>query len=1130
MNYFCKKNALKASSLVKIYASSPEITQLTAILKSRENRKIRLQGLSGSALGFIAMAAFKTNTSHFLFIISDKEDAAYFFNDLENISESKTREEERKKVIFFPSSYRRPYESEKTDNANVLQRNECINRLCNSTSPLIIVTYPEALSEKVVTKKELIKNTLKLKKNEKVSMDFISELLLELNFERVDFVAEPGQYALRGGIADVFSYSDGYPCRIEFFGDTVESLRTFDPATQLSVKEKDEITILPDLHKISQISLESFLHLLPSGTVIWTEDIPFAVDKIDQDLQKAEKAFSNQNNTVSHLLPEELYLKGSEFAEALSHFRVIETGFKNYYRNRETIPFQISPQPHFNKNFDLFFTNLVDLAEKSYTNYIFSDNPKQLDRLNNIVADLKKKGGVSDFELFQSVDFSISKGFIDHGLKISCYTDHQIFERYHRYTLKDSFSTREAFTLKDIYSLKPGDYITHIYHGVGIFGGLEKIFNNGREQEALRIVFKDNDLLYVSIHSLHRISKYVGKEGTAPVLDRLGSASWARIKEKTKKRVKDIARDLIALYAKRKAAEGFSFSPDTYLQYELEASFIYEDTPDQVKSTADIKKDMEAGYPMDRLVCGDVGFGKTEVAIRAAFKAVSDSKQVAILVPTTVLALQHYRTFSERLREFPCNIDYLNRFKSGTQQKKTIEQLKTGKADIIIGTHRLLSKDITFKDLGLLIIDEEQKFGVAAKEKIKQMKVNVDTLTLSATPIPRTLQFSLMGARDMSIINTPPPNRFPVQTELHSFDEEIIRDAIRYEMKRGGQVFFVHNRIQNIMEVEGIIKRLVPDARVTVCHGQMDGDILEKEMLAFIDGEYDILLATTIIENGLDIPNANTIIINEAQHYGLSDLHQLRGRVGRANRKAFCYLLSPPLAALTDEARKRLKAIEEFSDIGSGFNIAMRDLDIRGAGNLLGSEQSGFISEIGYDMYQKILDEAIRELKQTEFKELFKDEMEEQPVSDCTIETDLELLIPDDYISNITERLILYKELDSLETEEELAVFEKKLTDRFGKLPKQTTDLIHAIRMRRLASRMGFEKLFLKQGRMVAYFTSDQDSAYFQSASFTRVLNYLKTNPSKCWMKESTNKLTLTFGQIHDVRDAIAALHEIGEN
>ena len=1118
---------MNAASLTGLYSSSPELIRLTEILKAGENGPVRLQGLSGSSLSFAAIAAFTSAPACYLFIISDKEDAAYFFNDIESITGNKDLEEEDRNVIFFPSSYRRPYETDKTDNANILQRSDCINRLCNSTSPLVIITYPEALSEKVVTKKELVKNMLRLRKNENVSMDFIAELLLELNFERVDFVVEPGQYALRGGIVDVFSFSSENPFRIEFFGDTVESLRTFNPATQLSVQEKEEISILPDMHKFTESALEPFFSLLPRSTVLWVEDISFAAEKMDFDLKKAEKAFSAADTAISHLFPEELYIKGNDFLEVLNRYKIIETGVRNYFRDSAIITFQAAPQPHFNKNFDLFFSNLLDNTEKGYTNYIFSDNPKQTERLRNITDDLKTRAGISDYNLFEAIDVSVSKGFVDHGLKIACYTDHQVFERYHRYTLKDSFSAREAFTLKDIYSLRPGDYITHIYHGVGIFGGLEKIFNNGKEQEALRIVFKDNDLLYVSIHSLHRISKYVGKDGTAPVLDRLGSASWSKIKEKTKKRVKDIARDLIALYAKRKATKGFAYAPDTYLQYELEASFIYEDTPDQVKSTGDIKKDMEADFPMDRLICGDVGFGKTEVAIRAAFKAVSDSKQVAVLVPTTILALQHFHTFTERLKDFPCNIDYLNRFKSSAQQKKTLEQMKAGKVDIIIATHRLLSKDIAFKDLGLLIIDEEQKFGVAAKEKIRQMKFNVDTLTLSATPIPRTLQFSLMGARDMSIINTPPPNRFPVQTELHSFDEEIIRDAIHFELRRGGQVFFVHNRIQNIRDVEGIISRLVPDAKVAICHGQMDGDLLEKTMIAFIEGDFDVLLATTIIENGLDIPNANTIIINEAQHYGLSDLHQLRGRVGRANRKAFCYLLSPPLVALTDEARKRLKAIEEFSDIGSGFNIAMRDLDIRGAGNILGSEQSGFISEIGYDMYQKILDEAIRELKQTEFHELFKEEMAANPVFDCTIETDLELLIPDDYISNITERLILYKELDSLESEEELTGFEEKLTDRFGKIPRQTADLVTAVKMRRLASKIGFEKIFIKQGKLIAYFTSDQQSPYFQSESFTKVLNYLKSNPSKCWMKESTNKLTLTFGNIHSVDEAIAAVRAI---
>jgi len=1119
---------VKVSDIIKLYSSSPEIIHLLELIESKDKQAVRLQGMSGSSLAIIAASAFSLSASNYCFILSDKEDAAYFFNDLENITGSKDKDSESREVLFFPSSYRRPYDIEKVDNANVLLRSDCINRLCNEPSPFIIVTYPEALSEKVITKRELVKNKLRLSKNESVSLDFIADLLSELNFERVDFVIEPGQYTVRGGIIDVFSFSHDYPYRIEFFGDTVESLRTFDPTSQLSVKEKDEIDILPDLNRITETSLVPFFSLLPSNSVIWAEDILYAAEKTKHEFEKAENAFLSLSREMKHLQPEELFLKSEDLMESVHQFQIIETGKKSIFKNQECIAFHISPQPLFNKNFDLLFSNLLEQTEQSYTNFIFADNPKQIERLNNIVDDLKSKSGLAGYSLFKAVDISISKGFIDHKLKIACYTDHQLFERYHRFTIRDNYNAKESFTLKDIYSLKPGDYITHIYHGVGIFGGLEKIDNNGKEQEALRIVFKDNDLLYVSIHSLHRISKYIGKDGTPPVLDRLGSASWSKLKERTKKRVKDIARDLIALYAKRRNSKGFPYAPDTYLQLELEASFIYEDTPDQLKATNDIKKDMEAGFPMDRLICGDVGFGKTEVALRAAFKAVSDSKQVAVLVPTTILALQHYRTFSERLRDFPCNIDYLNRFKSSGLQKKTLEELKSGKVDIIIGTHRLLSKDVAFKDLGLLVIDEEQKFGVAAKEKIRQFKVSVDTLTLTATPIPRTLQFSLMGARDLSIINTPPPNRYPVQTELHSFDEQVIRDAIHYEIRRGGQVFFVHNRIQNILDLQGIIQRLVPDAKVAIAHGQMDGVQLEKTMLAFIEGDFDVLLATTIIENGLDIPNANTIIINEAQNYGLSDLHQLRGRVGRSNRKAFCYLLTPPLIALTEEARKRLKAIEEFSDIGSGFNIAMRDLDIRGAGNILGSEQSGFISEIGYDMFQKILDEALRELKQSEFHELFKDEMEEQQVFDCTIETDLELLIPDDYISNITERLSLYKELDSLETEQELSLFEKKLNDRFGKMPRQTSELINAVKMRRLASKIGFEKIFIKQGKMIGYFTADQQSPYFQSDSFSRVLNYLKSNPARCWMKESNHKLTLTFGQINSVTDATDVLKGIG--
>ena len=852
--------------------------------------------------------------------------------------------------------------------------------------------------------------------------------------------------------------------------------------------------------------------------MIWSEYIRYTSDILDK----------NEDTN--------LFLPGQEFLDEIGRFRLIEYGKNFYSGTADPIRYSMSPQPSFNKNFDLLFADLQQNDVNGLKNILLADNPKQAERLKSILDDIivnKQEDGndlpvnVTRYDLQTTINFPLHEGFIDKDLKIACYTDHQIFERYHRFHLRDGYVSKEALTLKELYDLRPGDFVTHIDHGIGRFDGLEKIINNDKEQEAIRLIYKNNDILYVSIHSLHRISKYVGKEGSAPVLNRLGSDVWNKLKNKTKSRVKDIARELIRLYAERRAAKGIACSPDTYMQTELEASFIYEDTPDQLKATIDVKKDLEAEFPMDRLICGDVGFGKTEIAIRAAFKMVAESRQVAILVPTTILALQHYKTFSERLRDFPCKVNYINRFKSTREQSQILKELESGKIDILIGTHRLLSKDIIFKDLGLLIIDEEQKFGVSSKEKIKHFKINVDTLTLTATPIPRTLQFSLMGARDLSIINTAPPNRYPVQTEIHPFREEIIREAIQYELSRGGQVFFVNTRVQNIVEVAGMLQRMVPKAKVAIAHGQMDGKKLERVMVDFIEGDYDVLVATTIIESGLDISNVNTIIINDAHHYGLSDLHQLRGRVGRSNKKAFCYLLSPPMSSLTDEARKRLRAIEEFSDLGSGFNIAMRDLDIRGAGNILGAEQSGFISEIGFDMYQKILDEAILELKEQDFKEIFREELPKDFVKECQIETDLEILIPDDYITNITERLSLYKELDSLGSEYELLKFQGKLEDRFGHVPEQTLALLDTIRLRWLAKKIGFEKLILRNNRLACHFISNEDSPYFQSTQFTAILEYLKTNPTNCRMKEDKNRLMLIFRETGKVKYALETLEQI---
>jgi len=1113
---------LNLNELIQVFRSEKNSEQIVNTLQNYDRSRIQLKGLIGSSRALVSAGVFNEISGVHLFILPDKETAAHFFNDLENIYDERSLDYSKKKILFYPTSYKRQYDIEDPDNVNLLLRAEILNRIGSSARKTLIVTYPEALSEKIVSKKYLAKNTMKINVGESLSIDFIIDLMNEYSFERTDFVVEPGQFSVRGGIVDVFSFSNDYPLRIEFFGDDVESIRSFDTITQLSIDKLKWATIVPDIQnrKIKETK-QSLLNYIPKNTSIWIDDINFTVDKINDEYKKIENISSGLDDEIEHLTIDELFEDGRQFLKKLLDFSVIEFGRQFYFNDSFILNYDIIPQPSFNKNFKLLIKNLHENSCNEIKNFIFSDNPKQIERLYSIFEDIQINSGLKGKIDFIPLNLSLHEGFIDKNLKIACYTDHQIFERHHRFFLKDGYKTKQAVTLKEIYDLKPGDFVTHIDHGIGKFDGLEKIENNGKQQEAIRLVYKNNDLLYVSIHSLHRIAKYVGKEGKAPSLNKLGSNVWNKLKSRAKQRVKDIAKDLIKLYAERKLSEGFQFSPDTYLQHELEASFIYEDTPDQLKATVDVKKDLEQNYPMDRLICGDVGFGKTEIAIRAAFKTVAESKQVALLVPTTILALQHYKTFTDRLNEFPCNIDYINRFKSVKKQKQTLSDLESGKIDIIIGTHRLVSKDIKFKDLGLLIIDEEQKFGVSVKEKLKRFKINVDTLILTATPIPRTLQFSLMGARDLSIINTPPPNRYPVQTEITMLHEEVIRDGIMYEISRGGQVFFVHNRVQNITEVQGMLQRFCPDVKIAVAHGQLEGLKLEKTMLDFIEGKYDVLVATTIIESGLDIPNVNTIFINDAQNYGLSDLHQLRGRVGRTNKKAFCYLLSPPLSVLSTEARKRLKAIEEFAELGSGFNIAMRDLDIRGAGNILGGEQSGFISEIGFEMYHKILDEAIMELKENEFKDVFKDEKHVEFVKECLIETDLEILVPDHYITNITERLSLYKELDNIQSEEVLLEFQKKLIDRFGPVPKQTAELLNAIRLRWLAKKIGFEKIILKNKKLTGYFISKQDSPYYQSEKFTQVLKFVQQNPSLCRMREAKDKLTLTFFNVETVEHAL---------
>lgn len=1081
--------------------------------------KSSIKGLIGSSKAVIADAIIQQLKGYHLFILSDKEEAAFFLNDLQNLNPK------AKNIYFFPHSYKKPYQFEEINNANVVSRTEVLERV-NKGSDSIIITYPEAIFEKVITKRQFAKSILEIKTGVEYSIDFINELLIEYEFEKVDFVYSPGQFAVRGGIVDVFSFSNDDPYRIEFFGDEVESIRTFNPTNQLSIKNLSRFTIVPNIQgKISQEQRETFLEFMPDKTHIWIRNYEGIEGILDIEFGKAVGIYEDlPDSPVKHATPDELFFNKETFRTQIVPFKVIEFGEADFFTG-DSVYFDFKIQPSFNKKFDLLIEDFRKHKKAGYENMIVAGQARQIERLYSIFEDLD--ADVS----FKTLNFALHEGFIDNDQKFVCYTDHQIFERYHRFRLKEGFrKNQQALTLKEIYNLQKGDFVTHVDHGVGQFSGLEIIDVNGKPQEAIRLIYKDNDVLYVSIHSLHRISKFSGKEGTQPKMNKIGSPQWNNAKKKTKAKVKEIAYDLIKLYAKRKKEQGFAFSPDNYLQNELEASFIYEDTPDQLKATVAVKEDMESTSPMDRLICGDVGFGKTEIAIRAAFKAVCDSKQVAVLVPTTILSLQHFKTFKKRLKDFPCNIDYINRFKSQKNITDTLKRLANGEIDIIIGTHKLVGKNVKFKDLGMIIIDEEQKFGVSVKDKLKTFKATVDTLTITATPIPRTLQFSLMGARDLSVINTPPPNRQPVDTEIISLNEEIIRDAISYEVSRGGQVYFVHNRVQNIHEVAGMIQRLCPGVKVGIGHGQMDGKKLEGIMVDFMDGHFDVLVATTIIESGIDVSNANTIIINNAQNFGLSDLHQMRGRVGRSNKKAFCYLIAPPMHLLPSDARKRLEAVAHFSDLGSGFNIAMRDLDIRGAGNLLGGEQSGFITDIGFEMYQKILSEAIRELRENEFKDLFVEDVSvdgQEFVSECVLETDLELLIPDTYVNNVTERLILYQDLDNTKTEEDLERYEAGLIDRFGPLPETVHELINSIRLRRLAQDLGLEKLVIKSGKMIGYFVSRQDSPYYQSTTFTKVLNFIQTDPKDCKMNEKNEKLRLIFSDVKSVSKAIRNLKRI---
>ena len=1084
--------------------------------------KIHWKGVYGSSRALISSQLASQVPGHHLFVLQDKEEAAYFLNDLESLFPDSNQ------IVFYPASYRSPYQFEETNNANVVARAEVLEKI-NNGSNAWVVTYPQALFEKVPTQKKLTENTLRVEKGKSYSLDFMNELLMEYGFERVDFVYEPGQFAIRGGILDVFSFANDHPFRLEFFGEEVDSIRTFDPVDQLSIAIHDFFHIVPNVQKqFIQHGLATFLEFLGKNATIWLSSMGGVINTLQKEYEKAVKIYDGLNHTVKQSLPSELYTHKTEWINQVVEYSIIEWGPEYHFESAYEAVFDVQQQPAFNKNFELLREDLIARKKVGFTNLFFSNQPKQIERLYSIFEDI---GGEVDFI---SMPLALHEGFIIPSLKLVCYTDHQVFERFHRFKLKEGFSqAKQAITLKEIYDLQKGDYVTHIDHGIGQFSGLQTIDVNGKPQEAIRLVYKDGDVLYVSIHSLHRISKFTGKDGAAPKMNKLGTQTWAILKNKTKKKIKEIAFDLIQLYAKRKSQPGFAYSPDSYLQTELEASFMYEDTPDQLKTTQAIKEDMESPTPMDRLVCGDVGFGKTELAIRAAFKAVADSKQVAVLVPTTILCHQHYRSFSKRLEGFPANVDFINRFKSAKQVTETLKKVANGEVDILIGTHKLISDKVKFKELGLMIIDEEQKFGVAVKDKLKTLKTTVDTLTLTATPIPRTLQFSLMGARDLSVINTPPPNRQPVLTEIIQFNEETLRDAISYEVSRGGQVYFVHNRLQNIKEVSGMICRLCPGVRVAIGHGQMDGKDLEKIMLDFIQGEYDVLLATTIIESGIDISNANTMIINNAQNFGLSDLHQLRGRVGRSNKKAFCYLIAPKYHEMTSEARKRLEALVQFSDLGAGFNIAMKDLDIRGAGNLLGGEQSGFITDIGFEMYQKILNEAMQELRETEFKDLYSDRSTDdfiQYVKDCVIETDLEIRIPDDYVNNVAERLSLYQKLDSLANTTELEAYAMKLIDRFGPLPKTVKELFRSFELRWLAQDIGIEKLVIKSGTMVCYFISNPQSSYFDSTEFKQVLRYVQGSPKECKLSEKNDKLRLIYTNIFSIDQAKKRLGEVLES
>ena len=1133
--------------LQQMYQNDTRILSIAEQLGNANTQHTYFKNLHGSALQFVFAALFNHPTAkqyNHIVVLNDAETAAYFHNTVESITKALN-------LYYFPSSYKSRKNYKLLNSSHIMLRTEALTKFSTQNDygrTGAIITYADALFEKVILSKQLQESIISIKSGDVLDVNAVMEQFVHHGFTRHDFVYEPGQFALRGGILDIYSFGNDKPYRVELFGNDVDSIRIFDAETQLSERKLLHVNIIPNINTQKnednttqeKISLFNFL---PKNTVVWVQDWEYISDIIDQQqddvkafiqIQKDNEIFyANMNVHEKKRFDKEKEEENEqEHAKvALTDFEtstnilqqilqnpIIEFGAKSTVTGtlpKVTVQFNTKVQPSFNRQFDLLIADLVAHKQAGKEVFICSDQPKQLERLHSIFTDLKAEIN------FVPIPISIHEGFIDENLKLVCYTDHQIFQRYHKYKVKQAYNKNKAITLRTLRELQPGDYVTHIDHGVGTFSGLQKLEVNGRLQEAVRLVYKDTDILYVNINSLHKISKYTGKEGSIPKINKLGSDVWNKLKEKTKIKVKEIAFDLIQLYAKRKAQLGFEHQPDNYMMNELEASFIYEDTPDQAKAIADVKKDMEAPSPMDRLVCGDVGFGKTEVAIRAAFKTCIDGKQAAIMVPTTILAFQHYKTFKDRLKDFPVTIDFINRFKTSKEKKETFQKLAEGKIDIIIGTHGLLGKDAIFKDLGLMVVDEEQKFGVAHKEKLKTLRSTVDSLTLTATPIPRTLQFSLMGARDLSIINTPPPNRQPIQTEVKVFNEDLIRDTIYYETERGGQVFFIHNRVNGLPEMAALINGLCPDLSIGYAHGQLDGDELEERILDFVDKKYDVLVCTNIVESGVDIPNVNTIIVNNAHQFGLSDLHQLRGRVGRSNKKAFCYLLAPPMSTLPNDSKKRLQTLEQHSELGSGFQIAMRDLDIRGAGNMLGGEQSGFMAEIGFEMYHKILDEAVRELKRSKFKELFKDEIKEQDdfVKDCTIDTDLEILIPDTYVESVTERLSLYSRLDNCDNEEELLAFETEMADRFGPIPPQVNDLFVTVRCRKIAIKLGFEKMLLKENTLKCFFVNKPDSPYFESDVFKKLLLYMQTETNKARLKQTGKNFLLVVESVKNMKE-----------